>query len=227
MVVSGTQQGFKFEFTYLPSSPHILYLTRSLQTWPWEGCRGNWLAAWALYLISKECTSHSCILCRSRNPHSYRCCPLSLGPGTALLHTGGLHVAACAAYGKEYVWISLSEQKYFYFLFIALPVMQAVSLDLGSCCPLITDESLVVKTLVDSHFLSLCLINHFRTAGPDSDLHQLLILLSSSGVSSDWYLWELSSKCTRLDCLELKYPQSKPINWNVCVSLKFSLEGWS
>lgn len=57
MVVSGMQQDFTFEFTYLLSSPHITYLTRGLQTWPWEGCRGNWLPAWGLYSISKECTA--------------------------------------------------------------------------------------------------------------------------------------------------------------------------
>lgn len=113
MVVSGTQQGFKFEFTYLLSSPHGPCLTRGLQTWPWEGCRGNWLAAWGLYLISKECTGRSCIPCRSRNPHSSRCRPASRSPSEPrhCPSRRSAAVAARAACGKQYVWLSLPEQK--------------------------------------------------------------------------------------------------------------------
>lgn len=133
MLASAMQQGFKLEFIYLPNSPYSLYLTRGLHTWPWEGCRSSWLSAWGLYLISKECRAFPAGPTASRAAGAVL---LSPGPGTASLHAGLLHVAACGAYGKEHVWIPLSEQKPSHLLFIALPAMQAVSLDLGSSSPL-------------------------------------------------------------------------------------------
>lgn len=113
-----------FQFTYLPSSPHIPYLTRGLQTWPWEGCRGNWLPAWGLYLISKECPGRGCIPCKSRSPRGCRCCPaVPPRPRESLVHAGGLHAAACAACGTEHVCVAPSEQTSFCPLFLALPLM--------------------------------------------------------------------------------------------------------
>lgn len=44
-----------------------------------------------------------------------------------------LHLAVCATYGKEYAYMLLSE--YFYFLFIALSEMQAISLDFRVLLP--------------------------------------------------------------------------------------------
>jgi len=99
------------------------------------GLQGYWLAAKGLYLISEECTGHSSIPYRSYNPCNYRCCPaLSSISGTALLHAV-LHLAVCATCGKKYVqwWMLLSE--YFYFLFVALPEIQAKSLDFRVLLP--------------------------------------------------------------------------------------------